>query len=172
MSYKSLSACVKDLEKNWRKIYPNMPYNYAFQDQVFFIYFEVFRQANGMLKATAFLTILLSIVGFFGLAMLLLNRKMKELSIRKILGASSFHLSQLINKEFVLPLLGAIIIGLPIAFFVTKSLSQVVSSTDSTSNFLPFLLTILSICLMLVISLGKHIYVAITSEPSSFLRDE
>ncbi|MEM1121623.1 MAG: FtsX-like permease family protein, partial [Bacteroidota bacterium] len=166
------TATAKELNQNWQKIYPNIPYNYAFQDQAFFVYFDVFRQANGLMRATAFLTMLLSIVGFFGLAMLLINQKMKELSIRKILGAGSFHLSQLINKEFAAPFLGALLIGLPVAILVTKNLAHVVSSADTMFNPLPLFLTIFSVCLMLAVSLGKHIYTAIFSEPSSFLRDE
>ena len=81
-------STAKALVNSWKKLYPHSPYNYSFQDEAFFWYFEKYRQTNSIMSATAFMTVLISIIGFFGLAMLLLNRKMKELSIRKVLGAS------------------------------------------------------------------------------------
>ena len=165
-------ATAKALFSNWKKIYPHAPYNYSFQDGVFFWYFDKYRQTNSILSATAFLTIIIATIGFFGLAMLLLTRKMKELSIRKVLGASFFHISHLINKEFFLPLLIAIGFGLPIAFYVSKSLLNDVFSPFSSIGVLPFLLTIGSICMILGISLAKHIYTANASNPSHFLKDE
>jgi len=168
----TIEATAKALESNWKKIYPHSPYNFSFQDGVFFWFFEKFRQTNSMLSATAFMTILISIIGFFGLAMLLLNRKMKEISIRKVLGANFFEISHLINKEFFLPLLFSILIGLPLAYFFIKGLLNSVLSPDSIIGILPFFLTIGTICLMVMISLAKHIYTAAVSNPSQFLKDE
>ncbi len=165
-------ATAKALGSSWKKFYPHSPYNYSFQDEAFFWYFEKYRQTNSILSATAFMTILISIIGFFGLAMLLLNRKMKELSIRKVLGASFFDISYLINKEFFLPLIISIIIGLPLSYFIIKGLLNSVLSPSSTIGILPFFLTIACICLMLVISLAKHIHTAAVSNPSHFLKDE
>ena len=162
---------VKSLESNWKKIYPNAPYQFYFQDGVFDNYFYGFMQVNSILGAAAFMTILIAIIGLFGLAMLLLARKMKELSIRKILGASIFDLSQLIHKEFFAPLLVAIIIGLPISFFLIQALINQIAPSVKV-GWLPFLLTILSIVSMLGISLAKHIHTAAVSNPSTFLKDE
>ena len=169
---KTTETTAKALKNNWKKIYPHTPYNYAFQDGVFFIYFNKYTQTTSILSAVAFIAILISIIGFFGLAMLLLNKKMKELSIRKVLGAGSFHISHLINKEFFLPLLVALFIGLTIGFRLNMNLLQTIFSPDASIGILPFLLTIGCICLMLVVSLAKHIHTAIVSSPSTFLKDE
>lgn len=168
---KTAAKVTKKLESNWKSIYPNVPYKFSFQDDVFNGYFYGFSQINGVLKGVAFLTIIIAIIGLFGLAMLLLARKMKEISIRKILGANIFQLSQLIHKEFFAPLLIATFIGLPLSLFLMQTvLAQI--APQATIGWLPFVLTIFSITAMLAISLIKHIYTAAVSNPSNFLRDD
>lgn len=162
---------AQELESTWKEFYPNAPFNYFFQDSVFDNYFSGFTQVNSILFAASFMTILICIIGLFGLAMLLLTRKMKELSIRKVLGASSFNISMIINKEFLFPLGFAIIIGLPVSFLLMRLiLSQI--SPEYVIGLLPFIFTVGSVLLMIGISVSKHIYTATASSPAKFLKDE
>lgn len=161
---------ARDLESNWKEIYPSTPYTFYFQDAAFDNYFYHFRQVNAILSASSFMTVLVAIIGLFGFAMLLLNRKMKELSIHKVLGANTFQLSQLITREFLIPVLIATLIGLPIGFFMLKGLlSQIAPST--AIGWIPFLITIITVISILAISLGKHIYTAIVINPARLLNE-
>ena len=164
-------ATIKALQDNWKQFYPNAPYSYFFQDNALFGYFVIFDQGAAILSGASLMTILICTIGLFGLAMLLLNRKMKEISIRKILGAGKLQIAQLIQKDFFLPLFFALLLALPVGFLFMKMVrDQFAPST--TIGYLPFLLTIGSLVVMVIFSLSKHIYTAIRSEPSQFLRDE
>jgi ABC-type antimicrobial peptide transport system permease subunit len=164
-------STIKALATNWRELYPHAPYRFYFQDHAFSDYFVGFGQVNSILSAATFMTVLISIMGLFGLAMLLLTRKMKELSIRKILGANFFEISHLINKEFLKPLIFSLIIGLPISFFLMQQfLNQI--CPGYLVGMLPFILTIFSILLMLLLSLVRPLYAAMMSNPSNYLKDE
>jgi len=164
-------STIQALNTNWKKLYPNAPYSYFFQDNAFWSYFNLFEQIAAILSGAAFMTLWICIIGLFGLAMLLTNRKMKEISIRKILGANKLQIIHLVQKDFFIPLVIALIFALPLAYSIMQSLKNQFASSISIS-IVPALLTIGSIVLMVLFSLSKHIYTALHSEPSDFLRDE
>ncbi len=164
-------STIKSINTNWSKFYPNIPYTYFFQDNAFFLYFRIFDQGASILYGAALMTLLICTIGLFGLAMLLLNRKMKEISIRKVLGASKLQIVKLIQRDFFIPLFVALIIALPIGHYAMLSMKMEFAPTVFV-GVLPFVFTIGSIFLMVVLSLSKHIYTAIQSDPSQFLRDE
>lgn len=165
------NSTIKALRSKWTEFYPNAPYSYFFQDNAFFGYFIIFNQGAAILSGASIMTILICTIGLFGLAMLLLHRKMKEISIRKVLGASKLQIAQMIQKDFFLPLFLAMLLALPVGFWFMKVVRDQFAPT-TVIGYLPFLLTIGSLVLMVVFSLSKHIYTAIRSEPSQFLRDE
>ncbi|MEO5581582.1 MAG: ABC transporter permease, partial [Saprospiraceae bacterium] len=91
----------------WKKTFPDQPYDYAYQDNVFDNYFLGFTQIIQVLSAASLIMILVSICGIFGLALLILSKKMKDLSIHKILGAGKRVITIHIIKEFAIPILVA-----------------------------------------------------------------
>ncbi|MEM8889139.1 MAG: ABC transporter permease [Bacteroidota bacterium] len=162
---------AQELEKSWYSVYPNVPYTYDFQAAAFDNYFNHFTQINAVLGAASFMTVLVAIIGLFGLAMLLLTKKMKELSIRKVLGANSFQISHVVIGEFFYPVLIATLVGLAAGFFMLQGLLQQIAPSASI-GWIPFLLTILLIILMLSISLGKHIHTALSINPARYIKEE
>ena len=166
-----LGATTKLVESTWKHTYPETPFDHYFQDAVFDNYFIAFTQIGNVLSATAFLTIVISIIGLFGLAMLILTRKMKELSIRKVLGANIFQLGYQINKDFILTIAIAVIIGMPLGYLMLKSILDLLYP-EAAMQFSSFLLAILSLLVMTLLSVAKHIYSVAVSNPSDFLRDE
>jgi ABC-type antimicrobial peptide transport system permease subunit len=66
----------------------------------------------------AIITILVAALGLFGLAAFTAERKIKEIGIRKVLGASVSHIVQLISKEFIVLVGVGIMIATPIAWWV------------------------------------------------------
>ena len=164
-------SIANSLQTSWEKFYPNSPYQYYFQDNAFFTYFKIFEQGANMLSAASFLTILVCIIGIFGLAMFLLSRKMKEISVRKVLGASHFQIAHLVQKDFLIPLVVALVLALPVGYGIISGMRDEFTP-EMPISILPFVLTIFSILLIVLFSLSKHIHTAIRSEPSQFLRDE
>jgi len=93
----------KFLEDSWKRIFPEKPFRSRTQEE---IVFAEMRQTNGNLKKVfIFLTILgglLSASGIFSLASLNIEKRTKEIGIRKVLGASVSSVVALINKEFTI----------------------------------------------------------------------
>ena len=164
-------SLVKTLKSNWEEFYPNDPYSYHYQDRAFWFYHKIWQQGADILSSAALITFIVSMVGIFGLALLLLSRKMKEISVRKVLGANQLQIAQLIQKDFFMPLVIATVLALPIGHWMMTGLRDLYAPNMPISST-PYLLTVGSVLLMLLLSLGKHMYTAIQTDPSQFLRDE
>ncbi len=78
------------------------------------------RFINGILDAFTGLAFFISCLGLFGLASLLNEQRRKEVGIRKALGASAPGILALLSRKFVLTVLAANIIAVPISYFVTR----------------------------------------------------
>ncbi len=96
------TAGHEEVEKVWKKVNPNLPFNYYYQDSVFDFYFHLFVQASQILGAASFIMIVsFLLTGIFGLALLILSKKMKEICVRKVLGVGMGNIIYLVNKEFI-----------------------------------------------------------------------
>jgi ABC-type antimicrobial peptide transport system permease subunit len=160
-----------DVGKIWKEVNPNLPFEYHYQDTVFDQYFNGFSQVSQVMGAASIIMIVISISGIFGLALLILGKKMKEISIRKTLGAGFGSIAFLINKEFLFAIGFAVLFGLPISWWITGNLLKVIAP-ESTASFTPLILSFISLIIMTLISVSWHIYKANTSNPTQYLKDE
>ncbi|HZY36342.1 MAG TPA: ABC transporter permease [Mucilaginibacter sp.] len=165
------STAHLDVEKIWKKVNPNLPFEYYYQETVFDQYFNGFIQVSQVMGAASLIMIVISISGIFGLALLILGKKMKEISIRKTLGAGFGTIAFLINKEFLFAIGLAVLFGLPISWWMTGNLLKIIAP-ESTTSFTPLLLAFVSLIIMTIVSVSWHIYKANTSNPTKYLKDQ
>lgn len=160
------------MEGIWKKIYPDRPFNFFFQTDVMEGYFQGFEQMIKILSAVAFLTIFISTIGLFGLAMLILARKMKEISIRKVLGADIWNVSRLVNREFLWSVILACLIGGPLGFLAIKAILTQISPEMPNPGYLPMVIAVIGLLFIALIAVAGHIYNAFVKNPIVYLRDE
>jgi ABC-type antimicrobial peptide transport system permease subunit len=166
-----LSNAHSLIENIWKKTFPNLPFDYYYQDTVFDGYFIGFTQVAEIMSAASLIMIIISVFGIFGLALLILGKKMKTLSIRKVLGAGMGNISFQIIKEFLSPVCFALLIGLPGSYLLTKSIFVQVTP-ESKVSFLPLLISFLGLVTMTILSLLWHLYKAFTANPTVYLKNE
>lgn len=167
-----VQASTKAVEGIWKKLHPSHPFNFFFQKDVFDSYFQGFEQVIQIMSAVAILTIFISTIGLFGLAMLILARKMKEMSIRKVLGATIWNLGKIINKEFFWSVLLACLIGGPLSFLGIQSILAEISPEMSNPGLLPILVAFLGLLGITSIAVVGYVYNAYVKNPIVYLRDE
>lgn len=167
-----LESMTKSGAVIWQQQYPDLPYDYFFQDAVFDQYFMAYHQVSSLLKATSILTIIISGMGLFGLAMLLLARRMKEISIRKVLGADMTGLSWEINREFFITIFIASILAAPVGSFLMSSLLGQVNAEPVSFGPFPYIMAVVALVIMTLVSISRHIYRLAISDPTKYLRDE
>lgn len=159
------------IESAWKKINPNLPFEYYYQEGVFDNYFNGFSQVSQVLGAASIIMIVISVSGIFGLALLILAKKMKEISVRKVLGAGIGNIVYMVNKEFLFAIGVAIVFGMPASWWITRNLFNQIAP-DSAVLMYPLVLSLAGLLCMTAVSVSWHIYKAYSANPTTYLKDE
>jgi ABC-type antimicrobial peptide transport system permease subunit len=155
----------------WKKTFPNLPFDYYYQDAVFEEYFNSFTQVVQVMSATSIIMIIVAISGIFSLALLILGKKMKEISVRKVLGAGVGSISFQIIKEFLYAIGFAVLAGFPVSYLLVKAVF-VQDSPESKVSLLPLMITLVGLTIMTGFSVSWHLYKAYTANPAEYLKNE
>lgn len=171
LSADNLDETLSFIEAKWGEFEPEVAWSYSFIDQLFARFYE--NEAR-MLKATLFfslVSIFLTVLGLFGMATFVIERKVKEIGVRKVLGAKLLHIQSLILKEFIAVLGIAVLIAAPLAYLVSGEwLDRFAYRIDLTA--VPFALAA-SITLVIIVStVGILSYRAANANPVDSLRSE
>ena len=120
----NIPATISALEKTYHKLFPDNPFQYSFRDDSLKKNYETESKWKQIISFAALVTIFISCIGLFGLAMLTTERRYKEIGIRKLLGASTSQLVQLITVDFVKLVFIAFFIAIPGGWFIANKWLQ------------------------------------------------
>jgi hypothetical protein len=123
-NYSDLSETLGFLETTWKKFAPGYPFTYSFLDKEFEGMYRNEQQTRKIFSYFTFLAIFISCLGLFGLASFTIERRTKEIGIRKVLGASAPGIVRLVSKEFIILVAISNLIAWPLAFYGTKKWLQ------------------------------------------------
>lgn len=110
-------ATISEVEKAWKAVYPKTNFDYAFLDASIAAYYTNEKNISTLLLWSTGLTIFISCLGLFGLALYVTNQRTKEIGVRKIIGASVAQLITLLSKDFLKLIVIAFIIAVPFAWW-------------------------------------------------------
>jgi len=102
----------------WRKTFPDRPIDYQFLDDHFTEVYRADAQVSRMVGILAILAILISCLGLFGLASYSAERRVKEIGVRKVMGASVQNIVALLSRHFIKLVFIANLIAWPLAWWV------------------------------------------------------
>lgn len=108
---------IATMEKLCKELNPNFTFTYAFTDEEYQKLYNNEQVVGKLSKAFAFLAIFISCLGLLGLAMFTAEQRVKEIGIRKVLGASVGSLFTLLSKEFLILVMVALCIASPLAWY-------------------------------------------------------
>jgi len=103
---------------------PSVPFSYKFADDDYVRKFAGEERAGKLSNSFALLAIFISCIGMFGMASYMAEQRVKEIGVRKVLGASVFGLWRLMSKEFVVLVIIALLIAVPVAYNFMNSWLQ------------------------------------------------
>lgn len=113
----NVQQTLLDVEAVWDRVIPNYPMQSKFLNETFEDVYTIYRSINIALAAFAALALSLALIGLFGLAAFMAERRTKEIGIRKIMGASVPQVVRLLIWQFSKPVIWALFIALPLAYF-------------------------------------------------------
>jgi ABC-type antimicrobial peptide transport system permease subunit len=119
-----MSPAMASIEKIWNTTYPEFVFEYKFLDEKIENFYKQESQLSSLYKVFAILAIFLSCLGLYGLASFMAVQRIKEVGIRKVLGASVSHVVYLFSKEFIILIAIAFVIASPIAWYFMNNWLQ------------------------------------------------
>jgi putative ABC transport system permease protein len=113
----SASAAIKRIQPIFDRYNPAFPFLYQFADTEYAKKFNYEELVGNLAAIIAVIAIFISCLGLFGLASFTAEQRIKEIGVRKVLGASVLNLWQLLSKDFVKLVLISCVIAVPVAYY-------------------------------------------------------
>lgn len=162
---------MNTVEQVWGELFPNLPFESQFLDQNFVEFYEEDQVRGSLFLGFSVMMIVIASLGLLGLASFTAEQRSKEISIRKVLGASIKGLISLLVKEFVwLVLIGAIPAFVCAYLFANNWLSGFEYHVNI--SFVLFALVTFIILIVTVTTTGFHALKAAQANPSDNLKNE
>ncbi len=113
----NIQQTISSIEKLWTATYPDYVFEYKFLDETIASLYKQEKQLSQLYKIFAGIAIFLSCLGLYGLASFMAVQRIKEVGIRKVLGATVQNVIYLFSREFIILISIAFIIATPIAWY-------------------------------------------------------
>jgi putative ABC transport system permease protein len=114
---KNYTGLLKDMQYSWNKINSGIPFVYSFLDADFQKNYEKDQRVSIIVSYFTFIAILIACLGLFGLSAFSAEQRIREIGIRKVLGASVSNVASLLSKDFIKLVIVALLIASPLAWF-------------------------------------------------------
>ena len=113
----NISSTMRSIKKIWQRTFPDYVYEYRFLDDKIASFYKQENQLAQLYKIFAAIAIFLSCLGLYGLASFMAVQRIKEVGIRKVLGATVGNIVYLFSKEFIILIAIAFAIATPLAWY-------------------------------------------------------
>lgn len=126
-----IQSSLQSIEKLWNANFPEQLFEYSFLDQKIADYYKEERQLSHLYEIFAAIAIFLSCLGLYGLASFMAVQRIKEVGVRKVLGATVANIVYLFSREFVILIAIAFVIAAPLVwYFMHNWLNNFVNRVD------------------------------------------
>jgi len=166
-----VKATLSQLETQWKKIFPETPFDYSFLNESISWLYGQEEKTAWLMNVAMCITIFISCMGLFGLAMFTAERRTKEIGIRKVLGASVASITTMLSKDFIMLVALAILIASPVAFYLMNQWLQDFAYRTNISWWI-FILAGLSAIVIALVTVSFQAVKAALVNPVKSLRSE
>jgi len=162
---------IAKVENTWKKYFPQLPFEYKFLDEGLNSQYAADQQRGKIFAALSILTIIITCLGLLGLTAFTTQQKQKEISIRRVMGASVSQIVTLVARNYLLLALIAAAIAFPVAYYFMHNWLKVFTYSAGLS-FIPFIVSAFAIVLTALLTAMYHSAKAALSKPARNLRTE
>ena len=166
-----MAEALTKIETVFRKIIPSAPFEYKFVDEEYARKFKAEQLVGRLATVFGVLAVFISCLGLFGLVSFVAEQRIREIGIRKILGASVFNLWQLLSTRFVMLVTISFLIASPIALVIMHEWIQKYTYRTNLSAWI-FIMTGLGALGITIFTVSFQSIKAALSNPVNNLRTE
>jgi putative ABC transport system permease protein len=167
----NIPSVLTFIEKTFQQFSPGYPFEYSFFDDVFNKAYHAEQRLARLFSTFAFLTIFIACLGLFGLASYTTAARTKEIGIRKVLGASSAHITTLISREYIVKVMLAILISWPLGYYAMHRWLQNFAYRVEL-GIIPFVAAGFSALFIALLTVACHTLRAAAANPADTIRYE
>lgn len=134
------------IENDWNRIFPEKAFEFTFLEEQLNQQYTSFQNFGNIIQSFSIIAMLISCLGVYGLVLFTIQNKVKEIGVRKVLGASVSSILQLIYRDFAVLLVLGFILALPVSYYLmTKWFSNFIyhTSIDALTYLISFSLVLL-----------------------------
>jgi len=165
------AAALASLAGTWRRAAPDYPFDFAFLDQRIDNLYRADRKLGGVVNVFTLLALLIANLGLLGMASYLTSRRMKEIGVRKVLGATMPQIMAMLAREFIQWVAVAALIACPAAFYVLNQWLRTFAYRSPIGIGI-FILSSLLALLLALATVSYHSVRAARANPVDSLRYE
>ena len=162
---------LTSLQAAWHKLDPNEPFEYSFLDEDFQQNYAAEERLATLIRYFTVMAILISCLGLFGLASFSAEQRIREIGIRKVLGAGIGSIVLMLTRDFLKLVLVAMLIASPLAWLVMHKWLQAFAYQTPIS-WIVFLITFVSTMAITMATVSFHAIRAGLSNPVKSLKTE
>ncbi|MBL0355882.1 MAG: ABC transporter permease [Chitinophagaceae bacterium] len=167
----NMSASISRVESTWKKYFPQLPFEYKFLDDDFNSQYAADQKRGKIFAAFSILTIIITCLGLLGLTAFTTQQKQKEISIRRVMGASTMQVVTMITRNYLWLALIAAAIAFPVAWYFMNNWLNVFTYNTGLSA-LPFIVSAFVIVITAAATASFHSTKAAWTKPAKILRTE
>jgi putative ABC transport system permease protein len=158
-------------EEAWKTIFPGNPFSHFFLDDHYNQQYQADQQFGKVFAIFSSLAIFIACLGLFGLSSLTAIQRTKEIGVRKVLGASVPSILRLVSKDYIILMVAAIILSVPLAWSIMNQWLSDFANRISLSWWI-FALPSFAVIAIALLTVSIHTLKAARTNPAKSLRYE
>ena len=166
-----IKTSIAQTENAWKKYFPQLPFEYKFLDEDFNSQYVADQKRGKIFAAFSILTIMITCLGLLGLTAFTTQQKQKEISIRRVMGASIMQVVTMITKNYLWLSLSAAVIAFPVAWYFMNNWLLIFPYNTGLS-VIPFILSAWVIVITAATTASFHSAKAALTSPAKILKTE
>jgi putative ABC transport system permease protein len=168
---KKISLTISQIREAWDTYFPDNAFDYFFLEDNFNKQYADDERMTRLFNLFCLLALVISCLGIFALSLFSISQRVKEISIRKVLGASVFNLFRLLTKEYFILIGISSVVSLPIAWWITRQWLNSFALKMELSNGLLFI-PVIFILMIALFTVSGHALKASLKNPVDNLKHE
>ena len=166
-----VSGGLEAIDAAWSRLSPKITISRDFMDQLFDQSYENFARINQVFSGLAFVAVLIALIGLFGMAVHVASRRVREIGVRKSIGARTSQVVVMLIRDFSKPVLIANVVAWPLAYFAAQQYLSVFMHRVPLT-LAPFALSLVLALGVAWIAVGGQAMRAARINPANVLRTE
>ncbi len=167
----NVKEMVTAIQGIWQELAPGQPFSYTFLDDRFAGFYRADQHVSKIISVFTGITVFIACIGLFGLITFIAEQKVKEIGIRKVLGAGIFSVTQMLSFTFIKLIILAVVPAIPIAYLLMNKWLKSFEYRIAIPAWI-FFAVIFLLLFISVITIGGQAIRAAMANPVKSLRTE